>query len=172
MNTVTASPSEPVEATEVAILRERVEDVQAVEALVMAAFGPGRFAKTAERIREKSDLSAGFTVYDGEELIGSVRLWSVASGEARAAFLGPIAVARSNRSGGLGGKLVAKCIEEAKVQGFDGILLIGDPPYFGRFGFLPAPKAVFAGPVNPRRVMWLPFTDVSPDGPVVPVASI
>lgn len=169
MNAVTASQSELSNAAEVAILREQAEDAAAVDALVMAAFGPGRFAKTAERVREQSKIAAGFTVFDEGTLLGSVRLWSVASGQARGVFLGPIAVAQSKRSGGLGAKLVQRCIEEAKAMGLDGILLIGDPPYFERFGFKPAPKAIFAGPVNPRRVMWLPFTEVSPDGAVVPL---
>lgn len=169
MNAVTASTSDLANAPEVSILRERVEDAAAVEALVMAAFGPGRFAKTAERVREHAKIAAGFTVYDGETLLGSVRLWSVMSGAARGVFLGPIAVAQTSRSSGLGGKLVYRCIEEAKAMGLDGVLLIGDPPYFERFGFKPAPKAIFSGPVNPRRVMWLPFTDVSPNGAVVPL---
>lgn len=171
MNTVHASLSAPDTAREVAIERELSEDAGAVDALVMAAFGPGRFAKTAERLREQSALMAGFTIHgDDGELLGSVRLWSVTSGDARGAFLGPIAVARTTRSTGLGGQLVARCIEEARDMGLDGILLIGDPAYFERFGFLPAPKAVFGGPVNPARVMWLPLTGVSPDGAVLPVS--
>lgn len=170
MTVVTASPTHAVDAAELVIQRERVEDVPAIDALVMKAFGPGRFAKTAERVREQSALSAGFTVFDGEDLIATVRLWSVKSGAAKGTFLGPIAVDGDKRSTGLGGQLVRQCIEESRDQGFDGVLLIGDPPYFQRFGFVPAPKAVFAGPVNARRVMWLPLTDVSPDGDVVPVA--
>ena len=164
------TPDPDPDPVSVAILREQDEDKGAVDALVMAAFGPGRFAKTAERIREQSRLTAGFTVYEDDMLLGSVRLWSVMSGQAKGAFLGPIAVAKTNRSAGLGGHLVRRCIEEARAQGLDGILLIGDPPYFERFGFQPAPKSIFPGPVNPRRVMWLPFTGVSPEGAVVPVA--
>lgn len=170
MNTVHASPSDFDPAREVVINREQREDAGDVDALVMAAFGPGRFAKTAERLREKSALIAGFTIRDEvQNLMGSVRLWSVRSGQARGAFLGPIAVAKTIRSTGLGGQLVARCIEEARQMKLDGILLIGDPPYFERFGFQPAPKAVFGGPVNPARVMWLPLTEVSPDGSVLPV---
>lgn len=169
MKTVHAFPSDTTAPAVVAIERESAVDAVAVDALVMAAFGPGRFAKTAERLREQSAMLSGFTIYDDGALIGSVRLWSVTSGQARGAFLGPIAVAKTIRSTGLGGKLVARCIEESRDLGLDGILLIGDPPYFERFGFKPAPKAVFSGPVNAARVMWLPLTDVSPDGPVRPV---
>lgn len=170
MKTVHALPSETNTVTAVAIERESRADGMAVDALVMAAFGPGRFAKTAERLREQAALMSGFTIHDDErQLIGSVRLWSVMSGVAKGAFLGPIAVAKTTRSTGLGGLLVARCIEEARELGLDGILLIGDPDYFQRFGFQPAPKAVFGGPVNPARVMWLPLTGVSPDGAVVAV---
>lgn len=169
MTSAAASPTKSFDAISAVILRERAEDAAAVEALVMAAFGPGRFAKTAERLREKTALNVGFTVHDGQTLLGSVRLWSVRCGEARGVFLGPIAVLKDSRSTGLGGQLVRRCVEEAREQGLDGILLIGDPPYFQRFGFEPAPKVIFPGPVNPRRVMWLPLTDRSPDGHVRPV---
>lgn len=170
MTAVTAFPTPLSDAAPVEILPERPQDAAAIEALVMKAFGPGRFAKTAERVREQSAICAGFTVFDGDTLIGTVRLWSILSGQAKAAFLGPIAVDGSKRSSGMGGHLVRKCIEATKELGLDGVLLIGDPAYFQRFGFVAAPKAVFSGPVDPRRVMWLPLTDVSPDGPVQPVA--
>ena len=150
------------------IVRETPEDAAAIDALVIAAFGPGRFAKTAERLRERSPLAAGFCLYEGERLIGSVRLWSILTGEARSVFLGPIAVDRASRSTGLGGELVRACIAEAKALGLDGVLLVGDPPYFSRFGFVPAPDAVLPGPVDQRRVMWLPFTAAAPVGAVRP----
>lgn len=152
------------------IVRETPQDAAAIDALVMAAFGPGRFAKTAERLRERSALAAGFCQHEGGRLIGSVRLWSITTGAARAAFLGPIAVDKACRSTGLGGELVRACIEEGRAMGLDGVLLVGDPPYFSRFGFVAAPEAVLPGPVDRRRVMWLPFTTVSPAGPVRPLA--
>lgn len=151
-----------------AIVRERPQDAAAVEALVIAAFGPGRFAKTAERLREQASLAAGFCLHDGGRLIGSVRLWSIMTGQARSVFLGPIAVDKASRSAGLGGELVRACVEEARAQGLDGVLLIGDPPYFSRFGFLPAPLALLPGPVDQRRVMWLPITQAAPVGMVRP----
>jgi predicted N-acetyltransferase YhbS len=169
MNAVAAPvPAEAV--TPVRIVRERSGDAAAVDALVLAAFGPGRFAKTAERLREAAALAAGFCALEGERLIGSVRLWSITVGEARSVFLGPIAVDASSRRGGLGAELVQACIEEAKAMKLDGVLLVGDPPYFSRFGFLPAPDAVLSGPVDRRRVMWLPITQVEPVGVVHPVA--
>lgn len=170
MNAAPASaPSDDPQIAE-PITRETTADAAAVDALVIAAFGPGRFAKTAERLRERAPLAAGFCLYEGGRLIGSVRLWSILTGEAKSVFLGPIAVDKSSRSTGLGGELVRACIEEAKTLGLDGILLVGDPPYFSRFGFVPAPHAMLSGPVDQRRVMWLPLTEAAPIGVVRPDA--
>lgn len=169
MNAV-AAPMPVESVTPVRIERERSGDAAAVDALVLAAFGPGRFAKTAERLREAAHLAAGFCAFEGERLIGSVRLWSITVGAARSVFLGPIAVDVASRRGGLGAELVQACLDEAEAMTLDGVLLVGDPPYFSRFGFLPAPDAVLSGPVDRRRVMWLPITEIPPAGAVRPVA--
>lgn len=145
---------------------EQVSDAVAVEALVTAAFGPGRFAKTAERLREGATPAAAFVVRQGGRLIGSVRLWPVTVGGVEGLFLGPIAVDAAARGSGVGGDLVAACVAFAKDAGVDGVLLVGDPPYFERFGFQPAPDAVLPGPVDRRRVMWLPVTVEAVAGPV------
>ncbi|RZJ03432.1 MAG: N-acetyltransferase [Brevundimonas sp.] len=143
---------------------ETAADAGAVEALVLAAFGPGRFAKTAERLRERSGVAAGFVARDGDKVIGSVRLWSITIGETAALFLGPITVASDSRKAGLGADLIEACVAHAKEHGGPGILLVGDAPYFGRFGFIAAPDAVLPGPVDRRRVLWLGET--APTGPV------
>lgn len=133
---------------------EALADMPAIEALILRAFGPGRFAKTAERLREGGTIAAGFVVHDEDgRLIGSVRLWSITVGGKPALFLGPIAVDADNRRGGLGADLVQACIDYAAQTGV-GVLLVGDPPYFSRFGFVAAPDAVLPGPVDRRRVMW------------------
>jgi len=169
MNAV-AAPVSIETVAPVCIVRERSGDAAAIDALVLAAFGPGRFAKTAERLREASALAAGFCAFEGERLIGSVRLWSITVGEARSVFLGPIAVDAASRRGGLGAELVQACIDEARTMKLDGVLLVGDPPYFARFGFVAAPDANLSGPVDSRRVMWLPITEIPPVGAVRPVA--
>lgn len=134
---------------------ETPADAHGVETLVMAAFGPGRFAKTAERLREGARPAAGFVVREGERIIGSVRLWPITVGDVPALFLGPIAVDAACRSGGLGADLVQACVECAGGLGVGGVLLVGDRPYFERFGFVPAPDCILPGPVDRRRVMWL-----------------
>ncbi|WP_292069832.1 GNAT family N-acetyltransferase [Brevundimonas sp. UBA7534] len=134
---------------------ETPADAEGVEALVIAAFGPGRFAKTAERLREGSVPAAGFVARQDGRVIGSVRLWPITVGDTRALFLGPIAVDKAARSDGLGAELVQACVEQAHRMGVGGVLLVGDRPYFERFGFRPAPQAMLPGPVDRRRVLWL-----------------
>ena len=124
--------------TSVRIDAETPADAASVEALVMAAFGPGRYAKTAERIRERAGIAAGFVARENGRVIGAVRLWSITVGEQPALFLGPITVSADSRKGGLGADLVQACIDHA---GETGILLVGDAPYFDRFGFRAAPDA-------------------------------
>ncbi len=130
---------------------EATADAGAVEALVLDAFGPGRFAKTAERLRERARVAAGFVAREDGRVIGSVRLWAITVGGDPALFLGPIAVEADSRRAGLGADLVQACLDHA---GKSGILLVGDLPYFGRFGFQPAPDVRLAGPVDQRRVLW------------------
>ena len=144
---------------------EVAADAAAVEALVLAAFGPGRFAKTAERLRERAPAAAGFVARERGVLLGSVRLWSITIGGTPALFLGPIAVAAENRRAGLGAELVQACLDRAAEAG-RGVLLVGDAPYFGRFGFVVAPDVRLTGPVDPRRVLWR--GDHLPAGLVLP----
>lgn len=139
------------DAPEWRIDRETAGDAGSVDALVLAAFGPGRFAKTAERLREGMQPSAAFVIRSGPALIGSVRLWPIRIGETPALFLGPIAVEAQSRREGMGAALIDACLRSADELG---VLLVGDPPYFERFGFRPAPEARLSGPVDQRRVLW------------------
>jgi predicted N-acetyltransferase YhbS len=156
-----AAPQLPVLADETPF------DAAAIARVVDRAFGPGRYAKTAERLREDSEPIAGLAARIGREVIGSVRLWPVTAGEVRAAFLGPIAVEAAWRSGKVGASLVEACIERARALGLSGVLLVGDAPYFGRFGFEVAPLAVLPGPVDQRRVLWLSLDGSTAEGGVV-----
>lgn len=138
-------------------------DAAAVEALVLSAFGPGRFSKTAERLREGGTVAAGFVSRDDGKVVGSVRLWRIVVGETPALFLGPIAVDRQYRKEGLGAALVESCLNIARSQGL-GVLLVGDEPYFGRFGFGVVPGVELPGPADRRRVLW--WGENPPCGPV------
>ncbi|MBB5746459.1 GNAT family N-acetyltransferase [Brevundimonas variabilis] len=153
-----------VALTPLRISPETPFDRAAIEGLVLRAFGPGRFAKTAERLREQSTLAAGFVARDGDRIVGSVRLWAITVAGHAAVFLGPIAVEADRRGGGLGADLVQACVDHARSSGVAGVLLVGDLPYFARFGFEPAPSVTLPGPVDRRRVMWLPLTEPVPTG--------
>lgn len=157
-----------VALTPLRISPETPFDRAAIEGLVLRAFGPGRFAKTAERLREQSRLAAGFVARDGDQVVGSVRLWEITVADHPALFLGPIAVEGDRRRGGLGADLVQACVDHGRASGVAGVLLVGDLPYFTRFGFEPAPSVTLPGPVDRRRVMWLPLTESVPTGAARP----
>jgi predicted N-acetyltransferase YhbS len=133
---------------------ERPGDASAVDALVDQAFGPGRFVKTAERLREGSQPIAelSFVARLDGEVVGTVRLWPVEVAGVKLAFLGPIAIDRTRRSEGLGALLVERACAAAEELGWAGVLLVGDEPYFGRFGFKRI-KVALPGPVDARRVL-------------------
>lgn len=144
---------------------ETLFDAAAIERVTLAAFGPGRFAKTAERLRERAPLAAGFVAREDGKVIGSVRLWSITVGGVPALFLGPIAVEASSRRSGTGAALVQACVHHARmVPDLGGVLLVGDPPYFARFGFQQAPEVRLPGPADPKRIMWLPLLTKNADG--------
>ena len=160
----------------VAYAFERPQDGPLVDALDDRAFGPGRYAKTAQRIRERArtrpDLS--ICVWSGETLIGSVRQWSIRIGGTPAVFLGPIAVEAAERRHGLGASLMRRAIAAAEAAGERLILLVGDLPYFGQFGFEVAPPGRHAmpGPVDSRRVLWRALGDHDLAGVAGPVRGV
>ena len=122
----------------VTIRHENPGDVAAREALLDEAFGTGRAAKTAERLRE-GRLPAdalSFSATERGRVVGTVRLWPVAFGQEQAALLlGPLAVAATHRANGIGAKLMRGALREARRLGHGTVLLVGDAPYYGRFGF-------------------------------------
>jgi predicted N-acetyltransferase YhbS len=113
-------------------------DIAEREALLDGAFGEARFAKTSERLRV-GRLPAdrlSFIACTPAGLIGSVRLWNVSIGRERSALLlGPLAVARHARNRGVGAALMRHALDAAKDAGHGAVLLVGDAPYYDRFGF-------------------------------------
>jgi len=136
---------------------EQPADAPLIAALIDRAFGPGRHAKAADRLRESNSLipELSFTAWDGETLVGSVRLWPVAIGGTPVVFLGPIAVEAQLRKHRIGQTLVERACEAAAEAGWRAVLLVGDAPYFERVGFSAAPAkgVVMPGPVDQRRVL-------------------
>jgi predicted N-acetyltransferase YhbS len=145
------------------IRSERAGDAEAVEALNMASFGPGRFAKSAYRLRDGVACEAGlsFVAVDGGVLRGSIRFWPIAVGEAEALLLGPLAVQSDQRGQGIGVALMNRGIEAARAAGHRAIILVGDPPYYARVRFVPLPlgSVRFPGPVDNARILGLALVD-------------
>ncbi len=157
--------SRPTDLT-ATILGERPQDDARVQALIEQAFGPGRFAKTAERLREHNhaDLSLSLVAWSSERAVGCVRLWPIFIGGEKALLLGPFAVDDAWRSRGLGGQLIERACKAAREAGHAVMLLVGDEPYFRRFGFqaLPVDAVKLPGPVDYRRVLWLDLQGGAP----------
>jgi predicted N-acetyltransferase YhbS len=147
------------------IRNEQAKDGAAIDALVMRAFGPGRLAKTAERLREGNrpigDLS--FVAEQGGEIVGSVRLWPIQIGPERLVFLGPFAVESSLRSQGLGAQLIKTACQAAAEAEVGAILLVGDLAYFSGLGFerTDPGRILMPGPVDPGRVLIQPLAKSS-----------
>jgi predicted N-acetyltransferase YhbS len=147
--------------TDITYRPEAHADAALIAALTDRAFGPGRYAKTAERLREGNDLLGplSITAWRGEALLGSVRMWPVWVGDRRVTFLGPIAVVADARKHGIGQTLVEMACQAARAAGWDHVFLVGDAPYFARMGFIAAPGIQMPGPVDQRRVLVRPLRD-------------
>jgi predicted N-acetyltransferase YhbS len=135
-------------------------DLAALPALLTAAFGPGRFAKTSERVREQGarlDPALSRVAFDEHRILGCCLLSHVMIGAAPALFLGPLAVHPRAQKGGIGAALVAASLEAARDAGADAVILVGAPAFFAPFGFaaLPKGRVVLPGPVDPGRFLGL-----------------
>jgi predicted N-acetyltransferase YhbS len=133
----------------VTIRQERAGDAAAREALLDAAYGAIRFSKPSERLRAGRLPAVGlsFVAVDNDRIVGTVRLWEVSAGPKRPALLlGPLAVQSAKRNCGIGSALMRHALHQAWRLGHSAVLLVGDPAYYGRFGFSAAPAAA----------LWLP----------------
>ena len=131
-------PHQHQQPSRITIRGERRSDIAAREKLLDAAMGPGRFAKSSERLREGRKPARGLalTAIEGQRLIGTIRLWPVTAGAAGGCLLlGPLAVASDVRSLGVGADLMRRALREARRRGYRAVLLVGDPAYYERFGF-------------------------------------
>ena len=139
------------------ILMESADDAQAIDRLHERTFGPGRYARTAYRIREgiAHSLDLSFTARIGTLMVGSVRLSSIRIGETSALLLGPLTVEPPFRDRGIGIGLIERALQEAKAKGHKLVVLVGDESYYQRCGFKRIPKGTVSmpGPVDPQRLL-------------------
>lgn len=139
-------------------------DSATILAMHKAAFGPGRFARTAYRIREGTPPVTPYcrAAFIGSSLVAALRFTPVTiGGTSGALLLGPVAVDLAYKGRGHGGTLIARSIADAGKAGIRLVLLVGDLPYYGRFGFkaVPPGQIKLSGPVNPARLLALELED-------------
>lgn len=150
------------------ILHETAADCAGVERLHERAFGPGRYARTAYRLREgvphEPDLS--FTAMVGTLLVGSIRLTRITAGGRPALLLGPVTVEPAFMNRGIGMALVRRSLEAAREAGHQLVFLVGDEPFYGRAGFkrVPLGRLQMPGPVDPARFLVLELTEGAMEG--------
>ena len=148
-----------VEASPFVVREESRADFGAREALLDAAMGEARFARTSERLRAGRQPAKGLalTATLNGKVVGTIRLWSIDAGGAPALLLGPLAVSSEYRGCGIGGALMHAALRRAKARGHAAVLLVGDAPYYARFGFDNSLTAnlLLPGPVDRNRFLAL-----------------
>lgn len=154
------APTPPGDPERFRLLRERPEDGPEVEWLLDLAFAPGRTALSSYRLRQGvAPVAELCTVvrdaYDA--LAGCIRYWPVRIGAAGAPalLLGPVAVHPTRQGEGIGALLMRETLADAAALGWTRVVLVGDQPYYARFGFSreAAQKLDFPAPYNPERLL-------------------
>jgi predicted N-acetyltransferase YhbS len=151
-----------------AIRAEKASDVVAREALLDACFGDNRHMRTCQRLRDGRAPAEGlaFSAVRQGRLVGTLRLWYVSVGGTRALMLGPLAVAASSRKLGVGTALIDHALAAATARGHRAVILLGDAPYYGRFGFSAQKTADLSlpGPFERDRLLGLELREGGLDG--------
>ena len=156
------------DAAPFAIRAERASDVAAREALLDACFGDNRHTRTCQRLRDGRAPAEGLSlsaVAQGR-LVGTVRLWHVSAGGIPALMLGPLAVEASSRQLGVGSALMDHALAAAKARGHRAVILLGDAPYYIRFGFSAARTGALSlpGTFERDRLLGLELSEGALDG--------
>src|ERR1700678_3347893 len=160
------------------IRAERASDVVAREALLDACFGENRHARTCQRLRDGRAPAEGlaFSAMAEGKLVGTLRLWHVSAGGIPALMLGPLAVEASSRKLGVETALMDHALAAATTRGHRAVILLGDAPYYARFGFSPEKMAALAlpGPFERDRLLGLELASGALDsacGMIVPTGA-
>jgi predicted N-acetyltransferase YhbS len=150
------------------IRAERASDVVAREALLDACFGENRHTRTCQRLRDGRAPAEGLalSVVRQGRLVGTVRLWHVSAGGKPALVLGPLAVDASCRELGIGTALMTHALAAAKARGHGAVILLGDAPYYARFGFstLKTGELSLPGPFERDRLLGIELSEGALDG--------
>ncbi|MBR0951828.1 GNAT family N-acetyltransferase [Bradyrhizobium canariense] len=155
-------------ASPFAIRAERAADVAMREALLDASFGENRHDRTCQRLRDGRAPAAGLALAAVREgtLVGTVRLWHVSAGGRSALVLGPLAVDPACRELGIGAALMQQALAAARARGHAAVILLGDAPYYARFGFSAENTGELSlpGPFERDRLLAIEFTAGALDG--------
>ena len=156
------------DAAPFAIRAERASDVVAREALLDVCFGANRHTRTCQRLRDGRAPAEGLALSAVRQgrLVGSVRLWHVSAGGIPVLMLGPLAVEASSRQLGVGAALMDHALAAAKARGHRAVILLGDAPYYARFGFSAAKTGELAlpGAFDRDRLLGLELCEGVLDG--------
>jgi len=151
---------------------ETEDDWWEVEALYDLCFAPGRTALSSYRLRDGVATVAALcgVLRDSDGVLAAaIRYWPVEAGGQDALLLGPVAVHPTRQGEGLGGLLINESLAEARRLGWERVILVGDAPYYGRFGFRRLDGVVMPPPTNPDRVLGLALKRGAWDGVTGPV---
>ncbi len=146
---------------------ETRDDWWEVEGLYDLCFAPGREALSSYRLRDGISPVAGLSLVarDAEGILGgAVRYWPVRIGAHDALLLGPVAVHPTRQGEGLGGLLIRESLKRARALGWRRAMLVGDAPYYGRFGFMRLDGVEMPPPTNPERILGIPLVPGAWDG--------
>jgi predicted N-acetyltransferase YhbS len=135
---------------------ERPDDWWEVEALFDLCFAPGREALSSYRLRDGTASVPGLSLVARDEagiLAGAIRFWPIRIGAAAGLLLGPVAVHPTHQGEGLGAVLIRDGLDAARMSGWARVVLVGDAPYYGRFGFTHLADVTMPPPTNPNRVL-------------------
>ncbi|WFU17756.1 N-acetyltransferase [Bradyrhizobium sp. CB3481] len=156
------------DAARFAIRAERASDVAARETLLDACFGANRHMRTCQRLRDGRAPAEGlaFSAVAAGRLVGTLRLWHVSAGGVPALMLGPLAVEASSRQHGAGAALMAHALAAARARGHRAVILLGDAPYYARFGFSAAKTGQLSlpGAFERERLLGLELAEGALDG--------
>lgn len=154
---------------------ETPDDLWEVEALFDTCFAPGRTALSSYRLREGVAAVAGLSLVARDDLgilAGAIRFWPVCVGDHATLLLGPVAAHPTRQGEGLGALLIQTSLELAGPQGWDRVMLVGDAPYYGRYGFERLEEVIMPPPTNPERVLGRALTPGAWDGITGEVARV
>lgn len=166
--TATNTSALAIAAAPYVIRAEARSDIAARESLLDVCFGASRHARICQRLRDGRLPAEGlaFAVEHQGKLVGTIRLWHVDAGGRAALMLGPLAVDPALRALGLGAALMKHAVAEAAVRGHGAVVLLGDAPYYARFGFTPDRMGALAlpGPFERDRLLGLELKPGALDG--------